>query len=261
MIINAGQCSCKGNNPDCFRCSGTGMVQTPDLMHPHSEAYEMGQLLSKLPRKPERVVYEMLVRPKKIKKPVVKVAMQPVKKAKKAVKPVKSLYRNVKNYKAPEVCVMPLSIKPVKKIPANIECPICCTHILKTIHSFSNHLISHDSADTIKHKKLIDKTFQLIAQTPSVVLLAPLSSPKMNIFTNRSAPYSAPKGKSKKPIASKFSDAKIIPSTDEPPGSRFISREADTKKLDSTFGQHTIREGGRYGSHPAHDNFDDESGA
>lgn len=34
-----------------------------------------------------------------------------------------------------------------------------------------------------------------------------------------------------------------------------------SKKLDATFGNHVIRDNGRFGSHPSHDGFDDESGA
>lgn len=35
--------------------------------------------------------------------------------------------------------------------------------------------------------------------------------------------------------------------------------EGESKKQDATYGHHSILESGRFGSHPSHDNYDDES--
>ena len=58
-----------------------------------------------------------------------------------------------------------------------MECPVCCTYITQTHFSFSNHLKAHDTADIIKHKSLIDRTFQRISETQSDIHLTP---PRMN---------------------------------------------------------------------------------
>lgn len=249
MVSNAGQCSCEGNNPNCFRCSGTGMVQLQDTNQPHSETYIIGQLLSSLPIKPKKIFPELLVRQKNVKKTAIKVEKSP-KKSRKNLKPAtKSPYKNAKNFRAPEVHIK----------PKNMECPVCCTYITKTHFSFLNHLKTHDTADNIKHKNLIDRTFQRISETQSDIHLTP---PRMNIFSNNNAstPLIAPKGKKQKPIVSLYSSSKLNPPT-EPPSSRSSVIEDNYKKLDSTYGKHTIRDGGKFGSHPSHDNFDDESGA
>lgn len=273
MNINSGQCSCNGDNPDCFRCYGTGMIQPLDTQK-RSKAYDVGQASSLLLTKPKsyndlpnRVAPELLLVQKRANKPAKRIPPT-AKKAKKAVKPAgASPYKNANKHKVAEVFIKPTSIKPVnimpvKPVTATIECPICCSFILKTFLSFSNHLMFHTSDEKNKHKKIVDRTFQIIAVPAPVVKTTPLTPPIMEIFSNRpSSSRSSTKTTITKPQVSKFSNYKKIPSTDEQPGGRIISREVDTRKIDSTFGQHTIRESGRFGSHPSHDNFDDESGA
>jgi hypothetical protein len=91
-------------------------------------------------------------------------------------------------------------------------------------------------------------------------MLRRISPIVLRIGDNTSTPLNAQKGKKQKPIVSLYSSSKLNPST-EPPSSRSSLIEDNSKKLDSTYGKHTIRDGGKFGSHPSYDNFDDESGA
>lgn len=118
------------------------MIQPPDT-HQRSKAYEVGQVLSSLPKKPKsyndlpnRAAPELLVVYKKAKKPA-KITKPHTIKAKKAAKPAKSPFKKVKNHKAPEIFIKPVSVKvepasikpviakPAKPVTATIECPIC----------------------------------------------------------------------------------------------------------------------------------------
>lgn len=200
-------CTCGGNNPNCFRCGGKGRFQ-PRSSKGHSEAYKMAQMLVSKPVKPERVY------------PVVT----------KSVKVTKTA---------------PVKPERVKKSVPQIECPICCIFIPKIHLSFFNHLKSHNATEKVRHIKLISLTFKAISEAPRLI-------PKNNKPTYRNA--------NPTPTYSSSSFFKAN-STAEPSKNRMIKDESKTKRLDTTYGQHVFREGGKFGSHPSHDNFDDESGA
>lgn len=238
MSSNVEQCSCEGTNSDCFRCNGTGLIQPRDKKSLYSKAYAIGQLLISKPKKPEKTfpVFSKTIKP--IKKTAIKVANKPK-------KPIKKV--SIKIIKKPDIPVTCIRV---------IECPICRIYISRTELAFFNHLKTHDTSDKIKHKKLLGRTFELIKIMPPDNQLFDFKQDKrIYAHTNQ-----ANNSKIHMPAIAVPSTYKVKPTT-KPDSSNLVSREDVSKKIDKTYGHHTIRELGRFGSHPSHDNFDDESGA
>lgn len=252
MITNSRPCSCHGNNPDCFRCNGSGMIVAPKE---HSDAYSIAALLPKYMTENERKEYRKSLETAK-------------RKSEKIEKKPKHKKNNVPN---------PKSV---------VSCVICFKCFLSTF-DFTSHLKSHNRVKcTIcniqiaenRLQKHIKKAHTQKEEKPSVnqvVVFSGIHTPKASHFPESiRCPHCSllilrdrlrhhlelvhSHTSSETQIKSSRKNSRLNEDTSlfNPP-----RLQGSTNKDDATYGQHTIRDHGRYGSHPSYDNFDDESKA
>ena len=253
MFTDRRPCSCQGSNPDCFRCNGTGMIpdQAKDS-NSHSEIYSLAEMLN-IKRNKNNSNNEIT-------------ANDPRQNVKTIIK------SNISN----------------EAVPKLTNCPLCSVSF--SSKDLLNHIVTY-------HKKRFQSNAYNIEYFPNFLRLeiekyniesnsmlvtcdlcgitlsrARLESHKNNIHkdilksmnppdkktivadkrTKRSPAITPKKTIDKKTDRNTISSDKINSS---------VRLETVSNRLDGTYGKHQIRDGGRYGSHPSHDNYDDESGA
>lgn len=280
MITESRQCSCGGTNPGCCHCDGTGMIPLRTATREnHSDIDKQIKAIHDLKKEQQKkAVIKSYVEPRVIDKYSSKYYDVEcpfcLKNFHRSVilKHVATSHKNAtlpKSNKAKRV-LKPTGAKNKKSAAKKnnrfelkdfVTCDICNVKIMtKRIK---------------RHMEKVHSQFQ--SQSP--VAVAVVSKFKLNTLykfivctkCNRHIPQSEYDahcilhltGKTKHLSKSK-SDSPIInnENRETKPGRRGLSgAQGVPYNLDATYGSHIIRDVGRFGSHPSHDNFDDESDA
>ncbi len=226
MTTYTRQCSCGGAYSNCYHCNGSGMVQQ-ESTRLHSEVYELDQIPIEKPRETHTILPTITA-------------------------------------EAPTE----LAIK-IWHTGEMVQCPVCSISVTKS--SFCNHIKGHNNMDRTDNRKQLNKIFRHInkahTSTRSNSLIESRDfaiCPECRVQIKRTRLrkhmekiHFAPKKKFTFELSSTFHAKPKL----EPTGSHTALRENNSKKHDATYGNHTIRDYGKFGSHPSHDNFNDESGA
>jgi hypothetical protein len=291
MLTSTRPCTCEGTNPDCCRCNGTGLLplQTPKIKN-HSEAFEIAAIIAStkkvyLPSDSNRkhANNSMSSEYEIVECPVCKINIY-----NKDIKDhVMALH---KDYYAKKL--KPVSNNNIIRDEEYIMCDVCRCIVRRTKikdHRTKCLNIKKAAASNKKKKKtVVSATYGVnrhlnpknsYAKCEKCDYLLPLTE-----LENHRSTCNGIKSKNIGPAITKNklnlgkvllvkkknqnsesvilqrrpSCSDITIETEAPP--RTISNnDIITQQLDATYGKHTIRDSGRFGSHPSFDNFDDES--
>jgi ribosomal protein L44E len=152
-----------------------------------------------------------------------------------------------------------IQTKVVKKEMELFKCDKCSAmlaknrlkrHMKKVHNTPSKKTASNSSAVIVVHKTLNPNI-----QCPQCSLMVLKSKLSKHLKSQHKVISANPVNKQRSVTPNK-------PKITDVPSSRYPDQiEGVSKMLDATYGTHTIRDGGRFGSYPSHDNFDDESAA
>lgn len=280
MITNTRSCSCEGTNPDCFRCNGTGMIPLRiAAREDHSDIDEQIKALHGLKvEQQKKAVIQPYVAPRIIDKYSSKYYDVECPFCHKnfhqnvILKHVATSHKNATLPKGPKAKkVLKATGAKNKKSAAKkntqfelkdfIICDICNVKIMtKRIK---------------RHMERVHSQFQ--SQSPAAVAVT--SKFKLDTLykfivctkCNRHIPQSEYDAHcilhmtGNKSLLSKSRSGSTV-NNNAIQITKIDSRSLSVVqgvaiKLDATYGSHVIRDVGRFGSHPSHDNFDDESEA
>lgn len=238
MINDSRPCSCEGSNPDCFRCNGTGMIPQKAYSNAgHSENSEIAKYIAGNigKRSPGRIAPRKMVKQTKVKGTV------------------KRLPGEI--YVCCLTCKVELKAKRIdrhfqkvhvdgtKKAPVKQNAPKKSTPAKRKIE-----------VPALTNYKAISKISDGFIRCPLCELLI-----SKNRYTDHKERH-AQKRMERSVVQTRPTHVKGHPAA-RPPSVNHQQYAGTSKHYDATFGGHTIRDNGRFGSYPSHDNYDDESQA
>ena len=255
MITHRTPCTCEGRNPDCFRCYGSGLMsKIAQKRFVRLKITKMIKKKLKTDVKLDVVPIQVTITQKKLKKCVCNICKEEFQgnddaywqhlKMHNLVKCTicnsvvseKNLERHINKQHRNNSVVTKTKSKPGKVRNIRINNTIYTLPLalpLRARPSITNTVRCPNCALLMLKNQLMDHLLTVHKRSDETVTLPVITT----AFTGKSK-YSA------KPSCRPSDQA-----------------EGVSKKQDATYGYHVIREHGRFGSHPSHDSFDDDSGS